>query len=158
MKVLSTILLCTIAMFCLACGGGTSTGANGSLASGANTNSAKTNVEELAMSVNVPYQVDDLVWKEFPGQKRIVAVMRVDPADSAKIIADATSQGQPENVSVPSQKWFPAELVAQAEMSGDNTLRGQAYTANAFYQEPYTSGRITRIEGTDYFVLDLTAK
>jgi len=33
-----------------------------------------------------------------------------------------------------------------------------SYPANAFYLEPYTDGRITRIENTDYFVLELTAK
>ena len=26
-------------------------------------------------------------------------------------------------------------------MSGDNTLRGEAYGANAFFQPPYTTGR-----------------
>lgn len=157
MKVLLISLLCLITLLGLACGR-TSTGDNALPISGANANAAKTNVEELAMAVNVPFQVEDLVWREFPAQKRIVAVMRVDPADSEKIVSQANAQGQPENVSVPTQKWFPAELVAQAEMSGDNTLHGQAYPANAFFQEPYTTGRITRIEGTDYFVLDVTAK
>ena len=112
------------------------------------------------MSVNVPYQVNenDLVWKEFPEQKRIIAVMRLDPSDAAKAVSEATGFGTPETISLPSQKWFPDELVAQAETSGDNTLHGQSYPANAFFQPPYTSGHITRIEGTDYFVLDITAK
>jgi len=112
------------------------------------------------MAVNVPYQLteNDLVWKEFPSQKRIVAVMRVEQNDTARVVTDASSYGPAEAITMPPQKWFPDELVAQAEMSGDNSLHGQSYPANAFFQEPYTNGRVTRIDGTDYFVLDVTAK
>jgi hypothetical protein len=43
-------------------------------------------------------------------------------------------------------------------MSGDDSLNGVAYAADSFYQEPFTSGRIVRVDGTDYFVLELSAK
>jgi hypothetical protein len=43
-------------------------------------------------------------------------------------------------------------------MTGDDTLRAKAYAANAFFGGPYNDGRIARIDGTDYFVLELFAK
>jgi hypothetical protein len=143
------------------CGGGSnsnSIGSAGNVASGSSVNSAKTTVEDLGLRIALPYELDDVVWKEYIEQKRLVAVMRVTPADAAKLIADASATGPAESVSIPVQAWFPQELVAQGEISGDNTLKGQAYPANSFFQEPYMSGRVARVEGTDYFVLDVTAK
>ena len=84
--------------------------------------------------------------------------MRFSSADSDKIVAEASKNGSPQNAEIAVENWFPDELVAQGEMSGDNALKGLAYPANAFFLEPYTSGRITRIEGGDYFVLELIAK
>jgi len=159
MRALSIITLVTVVALVSACGGGSSNSAQpAASSSGNNANAARTNVEELSMAVSVPYAVDDLVWKEFPAEKRIIAVIRVNPTDSARIVSDASTNGPAETVAIPAQKWFPDELVAQAQTSGDNTLRGQAYGANAFFQEPYTTGRIIHIEGTDYFVLDVSAK
>ena len=123
-----------------------------------NANSAKTNVEELGLLVVVPYESEDIVWKEYPSQKRIVAVLRFSPADSAKVVAEAEKYGQPQAASISSETWFPAELIAQSEMSGDDNLNGNSYPANQFFQEPYSSGRIIRINNSDYFVLDVTAK
>jgi len=60
-------------------------------------------------------------------------------------------------VSIPVETWFPEELVAQGETSGDTALRGEACSAASFFQEPYMSGRVVRIEATDYFVLEVTA-
>jgi hypothetical protein len=159
MKPFYVIILITGAALLSACGGGSSNaGQPAATSSTINANAARTNVEELSMSVNVPYPIDDLVWKEFPAEKRIIAVMRVDPADSARIVSEASANGPAQTVAIPTQKWFPDELIAQAQMSGDNTLRGEAYGANAFFQQPYTTGRIIHIEGTDYFVLDVSGK
>ena len=143
------------------CGGGSnsnSIGSAGNIASGSNVNSAKTTIEDLGLRIALRYELDDVVWKEYVEQRRLVAVMRVTPADAAKLVADASAVEPAETVDIPVQAWFPEELVAQGEMSGDSTLKGQAYPANSFFQDPYTSGRIARIEGTDYFVLDVTAK
>ncbi|MEO6050807.1 MAG: hypothetical protein ABIP78_05670 [Pyrinomonadaceae bacterium] len=125
---------------------------------GENANSAKTNVEELGILVNVPYEAKDVVWKEDSANKKVIAVFRFSPADANKIVAEAEKTGARENVSVAVEIWFPDELTAQSDMSGDSSLKGLAYPANAFFQEPYTSGKIIRIEGGDYFVLELSAK
>lgn len=119
-------------------------------------NSTKTNVEELGMLVKIPYETEDIVWKSYPTAKRIIAVLRFSPANADKIVSEAG--GTPEGRSLQVETWFPDELIAQGEMSGDDALKGIAYPATAFYQDPYLTGKITRVEGSDYFVLDLTAK
>lgn len=121
-----------------------------------NLSEPRTNAEELGLLVKMPYETLDIVWKDFPNEKRLVAVLRYAPADANKIVAEAG--GRPEGRSLQVETWFPDELIAQSEMRGDSALKGMAYPATGFYQEPYTSGKITRVEGTDYFVLDLTAK
>ena len=117
-------------------------------------NSPRTNVEELGILVKVPYKTEDIVWKEDIDKKRILAVMRFSPADANKLVAEGGVTGTPET-SIPVESWFPDELIAQGEMSGDAALKGVSYSAIAFVQEPYTVGKITRIEGTDYFILDV---
>ena len=122
------------------------------------TNSARTNVEELTLLINVPYETEDVVWKEDAASRRVVAVLRFSPADADRVAAEAAGYGGGENISIAVETWFPGELIAQGEMSGDSALKAKAYPANGFYQEPYNSGRIARIEGGDYFVLEMSAR
>ena len=110
------------------------------------------------MSVNIPYEAEDIVWKETADRKQIIAVLLFSTEDANKIVADAAPRQAPQNVKLSSENWFPAELIAQSEMSGDDSLDGIAYAADSFYQEPFTAGRLVRVEGTDYFVLELSAK
>lgn len=141
------------------CGGGDANSATnkrpGSQANSAN-DQPRTNAEELGVIAKMPYETLDIVWKEYPKTKRVLAVMRYSTADANKIVAEAG--GNPEGQTIQVETWFPDELIAQSEMSGDNALKGIAYPATAFYQEPYTDGKITRVEGTDFFVLELKAK
>jgi hypothetical protein len=124
----------------------------------ANANAVHTNPEELGVVVKLPYEPEDVVWKEVGPTKKITAIMRFKSADSQRVVADAQGFGASQPVSIPVDQWFPDELVAQGEMSGDNTLPGTAYPGNAFFQEPYTSGKIARVDGSDYFILELFAK
>ncbi|CAN5529572.1 hypothetical protein BH10ACI3_BH10ACI3_03720 [soil metagenome] len=121
-------------------------------------NSARTNVEELRLLVNIPFEPEDIDWKEDTVHKRVVAILRFSPEDSNKIVAEAAGFGPAENVSVANETWFPVELTAQSDVSGDSSLKGVAYPANQFFLDPYMSGKITRIEDGDYFRLELTAK
>jgi hypothetical protein len=123
-----------------------------------NSNAAKSNVEELGMLVNVPYEAEDIVWKDDAAHKRLVAVLRFSSADADKVVAEAMTHGTPQPVTMSTETWFPAELIAQSDMTGDNQLRATAYAADGFYQEPYSSGRVLRVEGTDYFILELSKK
>ncbi len=157
---------CLIGAMLTACVGGnknantnsTSNTSNASNSLAENANTAKTNVEELGLLINVPYVAEDIAWKEDAAHKKVMAVFRFLREDANKIVAEAEKYGAAENVSVAVETWFPDELIAQGEMSGDNALRGTAYPADGFYLEPYTTGKITRIEGGDYFVLELSAK
>ena len=155
-------LFFSVAVFSSCSGGNKNTNANQALNAasvpGEDANTAKTNVEELALLVNVPYEADDVFWKAYPNQKKVVAVLHFSKADADKIVADAIGRRAPQAVAIAAESWFPAELIAQGEMSGEDSLRGTSYAADSFFMEPYTAGRIVRIEGTDYFILQLNAK
>jgi hypothetical protein len=142
-----------------ACGGaGNGNRPANAAASAENANTTKTNVEELGMLANIPFEAEDIAWREDAAHKRLIAVLRFSPEDAQKVISDAAAKGTPQHVTIPSERWFPAELTAQGDMAGDDMLKGTAYAADAFFQEPYTAGRVVRIDGTDYFVLELSRK
>ncbi|MGH7783715.1 MAG: hypothetical protein ACREO5_07740, partial [Candidatus Binatia bacterium] len=84
--------------------------------------------------------------------------LRFSPENSKKFIADAEKIKAPEKVALSTETWFPPELIAQGDLSGNDNLTGMAYAANAFFQPPYVNGRITHIEDSDYFVLEVSAK
>src|SRR5262245_39586084 len=129
-----------------ACSGGANSNTANHVASNsnaaANANSARTNAEELGVLVNMPYETEESVWKEDQQHKKITAVMRCAPEDSKKIVADAEKIKAPEKVTIPTATWFPAELIAQGDMGGEDSVNGLAYSASAFLQEPYSQGRL----------------
>ena len=137
----------------------TNTQANSAANSNAsNSTTAKTNVEELGMLINVPYESEEAFWKDDAAHKKLVAVLRFPQPEANRLIADAEKVRPAQQTTIPSEPWFPPELIAQGDLSGDDTLNGKSYAANAFFQDPYNDGRITRIEDTDYFVLELSSK
>jgi hypothetical protein len=123
-------------------------------ASAAQANAARTNVEELSLLINVPYETEDIVWKNV-SENRVLAVMRFSAEDAGRVVTGSQAHGPAEKVSMAVETWFPDELIAQAEMSGDNALTGLSYPANDFFQQPFNAGRIARVEGGDYFVLEI---
>ena len=160
LRVFGLTALLVLILVSSSCSGSSNTNSQSS-ATAANAraaNVAKSNTEELRMLVNVPYEVEDIVWKDYPSSKKVLAVLKFSPADADKIVADAEAAGAPETVSIPVETWFPEELIAQAGVSGDDALKGSAYPATTFFQEPYNSGRITRVGDSDFFVLEVAAK
>ncbi|MEP6904061.1 MAG: hypothetical protein ABJA66_20230 [Actinomycetota bacterium] len=133
-------------------------------------NAVKDDIDELEMTIKIPFHPEEAVWREemqaetgdgrvpAPTDKKLVAVLRFLKEDAEKIAAQAVryKPAQPETIST--ENWFPAELIAQSRTSGDGTLKGASYAANDFFNTPYNDGKITRIEGTNYFVLELYAK
>lgn len=121
--------------------------------------SAKDNLDELLDLIKLPIIPDELVWLEEgeEGKKKLTAVLQYSAENDPKILAILEKYKQPDQVEVGVENWFPEELTAQAQLSGVEMLKGTAYGANEFFNIPYGSGRITRIEGTTYFVLELTA-
>jgi hypothetical protein len=153
-------LIFATALLGLACGAGqenSNTSANANTAQ-ADSNSTKTNVEELGMLINVPYESEEVFWRDDAKHKKIVAVLRFSQPEANRLIVDAEKVRPPQQVNINPESWFPPELVAQSETSGDDTLSGKAYAANAFFQDTYSEGRIIKIEDSDYFILELSSK
>lgn len=101
----------------------------------------------------LPLIPEEVVWKE--EDKKLVVVMRFSQEDEKKLIDQVKVHRKPEEVEVSTEDWFPPELIAQTELSGDNTLKGISYSAKDFIQMPYKTGRIIKIENSSYFVLEL---
>ena len=161
LRVAAILPLFLVIQLFIACTNSSSTTSNsGSSANNAadNSNSARSNVEELGVLINMPYEAEDVVWKDYQEQKKVVAVLRFSTADANKLVAQAEKVRKPNPVTVGSESWFPPELVAQSDVSGDNSIKGVSYAADEFLQAPYNDGQITRIKDTDYFVLEVSAK
>ena len=131
---------------------------NPELVSDRQAGNARTNAEELRVFINIPQQTEDIVWREFPADKKLVAVMRLSKEDANEVADLAGRAGGANKVSVQVESWFPYELVAQADLSGDGTVRADSYPATGFLLEPYTEGTIARIDNSDYFILEALAR
>lgn len=166
-----------IALFFTACPSNTAKNSNSSNrnaananAGSSNANSIKDDIDELELTIKVPIHPEEVVWREetlgntgddrvpSPTDKKLIAVLRFlkDDANKLTAMAEKYKPAAPDTLSP--EKWYPAELIAQSQTSGDGTLKGSSYAANDFYNLPYTDGKLTRIAGTDYFVLELFAK
>lgn len=129
---------------------------------------ANDNAEELGMIVNLPLEPIEAFWREdLSGSsassdgagrtRRLIAVVRYSAAEANKFAAEAKKHGEPVPVELEALDWYPTELIAQSEMGGSK-LKGMSYKANDLLKAPYSEGRITRVDETDYFVLELIAK
>ncbi len=129
---------------------------------------AKNDPAELSKIINLPIMPEDADWREEPIKKqtndnrvpgpsdrKLTAVLRYTPEDAQKLTALVETHKPAEEVELEAESWFPAELIAQSQTSGNETVKGNAYAGSDFVQTPYLNGRITRISGTDYFVLEL---
>lgn len=127
------------------------------------------NVEELSKIVKLNRLPEEATYSETslntknseprlpaPNEKKLVAVLRFSPENAAQIVAQAGKYKPAVPNDVDAEDWFPAELVAQSQLTGDESLKGAAYAASDFFQTPYNNGKLTRINNTDYFILELT--
>jgi hypothetical protein len=136
-----------------------------------NANLAKDNTENLKVIIKMPFEPEETVWREdamnqrnsenrdFSAiDKKLTAALRFSAEDADKIAAQAETYGQPLPAEIGTEDWFPAELIAQSELSGNETLKGIGYAATDFSQPPFIDGRLTRIENSNYFILELYTK
>lgn len=154
-----------------ACAGGENTNQNVNQAGNNGSNTvvtAKDDAAELGKIIKLPLMPEEVSFREesltdaenknrqpSPNEKKLIAVLKFTAEDAQKIVEQAEKYKPAEFVSIDTESWFPAELIAQSQPAGDLTLKGNSYAANDFYQTPYMSGRITRISETHYFVLEL---
>lgn len=135
---------------------------------GEDQNEAKDNAEELAQLIKIPFETEEAIFKieplgnnpnsdraPGPTDSKLTAVLKFKPEDAQKIIEQAKTYKQPTENSISAENWFPPELVAKSQESGDESIKGEAYAPNDFAQTPYLNGTLTHITGTDYFVLEL---
>lgn len=120
----------------------------------------KDNVEELSNLIKMPETPEEAVWREDetqnPQGKKLTAVLKFT-AEKANKISESAAKPQPAaGVQIGTEDWYPEELTAQTQLSGNESLKGTAYAANDFLNPPYTRGKLVRVENTDYFVLELT--
>ena len=134
-----------------------------------NANSVKDDIDELGKIIKLPLVPEDAnYWEEnltesnvgnqnsAQKRKKLVAVLKFSPENAAQLVSHIEKIKPPIDAVIDSESQFPAELIAQSQLSGDETLKGKSYAADDFAQTPYNKGKITRIENTDYFVLELT--
>ena len=115
------------------------------------------NIDEFGLLVRLPSEPEEVAWKENPDQKKLTAVVRFSPDKAAKMAAEIAKNGRPTPETVPVESWFPNELIAQGELTGESIVKGQSYPAEPYLNLPYTKGKITRIENTDYFILQISS-
>lgn len=134
---------------------------------GRNANSSNDDIDELERIIKLPFLPEEAnYWEEnLPvsnanqnsvSNKKLIVVLKFSPENAAQLINQIEKIKPPGDSTIDSESRFPAELVAQSQLSGDETLKGKSYAADDFLQPPYKNGKITRIENTDYFVLELT--
>jgi hypothetical protein len=180
MKTASTItllsFLCLVQLFA-ACASNTAENANAGLPeqavnqSSENSNKIGDTVESLKTIIPLPFEPEETVWREESvkvsnaenkpvpvNNKKLTAVLRFTAEDADKMASQAETHKPPTHAQIQTEDWFPAELIAQSELSGDETLKGMYYAANDFMQPPYTEGQIIRIENSNYFILELSAR
>jgi hypothetical protein len=151
------------------CVGGekTANSANRSGNSNANVNSdslaAKDNIEDLETMIRLPFHPADAVWRDDPAsgpeKPRKLTVILNFTADESNKIVEASAKGNPGTpFEIETESWFPPELIAKSQASGNETIKGKSYPATEFTQAPFTEGRVSRIDGTDFFVVELLAR
>jgi len=121
----------------------------------------KDNWEELASLIKMPFEPEDLVWKEVSAGnqgRRLLAVFQLSPADSKKLVENASKIRPGIPVNLPTEKWFPPELVSESELNNDEGIAATSYGADEFLQPPFTEGKLARVGSSDFFVLELFAK
>ena len=134
-----------------------------------NANISKDDVEELAKIINLPLQPEEATWREdnldkqsnnnlsVSKGKKLTVVLKFSAEDAQQVVEQVDKIKQSSASDVDAESWFPPELIAKSQESGDENLKGTSYAADNFLREPYKNGKITRIDDTDFFVLELTS-
>lgn len=134
--------------------------ANGSVAANSSSTSKvvpKDTVEEFAIIARLPFEPEEVAWEEKPDNKGLTAVVRFSPENSTKMSAELAKLGGGTAETMSVESWYPAELIAQGELSGESQIQGRSYPADSFLNPPYTKGKIARVDNTDYFIIQMSA-
>lgn len=165
-KTKSIWLLLLFVILSISCGNQTEsngTNANSNAAnvtSNENSSAANDDVAALGNLVLLPFIPEEVAWHEEnvkdSSDKKLTAVMKLTAEDAKNLAAQAEKHRPAEAVEIGTEQWFPAELIAQSQLSGNESLKGSAYAPTDFIQLPYKNGRLVRIENSNYFILELS--
>lgn len=118
------------------------------------------NPEELGLLMRVPFEsdeIEDIAWKSNPDSRSLVAVIRLTE-DGAKRADAEVFQGRSNGRgSIDVKSWFPKELLTKSEMNGDADLDGTLLPIDALILPPYNSGRVVKIDDSEYYVIEMSA-
>jgi hypothetical protein len=159
------LLVFCLSVFVSACGSGPAKGNLSNQANrtpvDANKMQSKDDIEELEGLVKLTYHPEDAVWRDdadAQGGRKLVCVLRFKPEEAQRITEAAGKYRAAQPVELEAEGWFPPELVAKSQQSGNETIKGTSYSANDFLIPPFTEGRAVRIDGTNFFVVELSGK
>ena len=122
---------------------------------------ANFNIEELGMLVTLAVEPDEVAWKETAPSnqpKRLTAVLKYSSPNADRVTELASRHRPAALETMATEPWYPAELIAQSETSGETAIRGHSYAAGDFFLPPYSDGKLTRVENTNFFILELYAR
>lgn len=128
-----------------------------------NANVAEDNETELNSLINLPFEPSENVYREdfvkgSKDKRKVTAVLKFSEDDVRSLLEQLESKSKPFATKLETEPWFPAELIAKSQTSGDESIKGISYNAESFFKPPFNSGSLTRVNDTDYFVLTLQAK
>jgi hypothetical protein len=123
-----------------------------------NSNLTQDNTEDFGKIVSLPYVPEEVTWRETGSQntKKLIAVLKFSAQDAQAIVAQAEKYKPAAPAELEAENWFPPELIAKSQESGDESLKGNTYAANDFISREYKDAKLTRINETNYFVLEMT--
>jgi hypothetical protein len=123
----------------------------------------KDDIDEFEKIARLPFYPEDVVWQETTVEnspngngKKIRAILLFKQEDYDKLMAQPDKQKPAGNLELEAEKWFPDELVARSDFSGDRVLKGILYPAESFLAEPFKKGVFMKIDGTEFFILDIS--
>ncbi len=122
---------------------------------------AKDNIEELGSIINLSFEPEDVAWQDNAANstngnvRKLVAVLRYSPENTKRVVAAAVKTGQGTPGTRGTETWYPAELVSQGEIGGDDSVNVVTYSAGEFLRPPFTEGKLSAVENSDYFILEL---
>ena len=132
-----------------------------------NANVAQDDSIKLNELINLPYEPEESPFREddikneansnatgTPEGKKLTAVIKFSEEDTQALLSEL-EQTKSYKMKIEPDPWFPAELIAKSDMSGDQSISGTGFSADKFFKPPYNAGSIIQINQTNYFVLIL---
>jgi len=135
--------------------------ANANSTSGNATDVSKSpndDIEDLRANINVQFEPEEVSWRIVTnpkGGERLIAVFRLSAADAAAFAARSGAKGSHNSTDVGVENWFPPELKAMGETTGESTINGVSIPVNEFLRAPFNEGQAYVIPDSDYLIVEL---